>query len=105
MIPDTVNNVVAALLIGLGVCGLIVCVVMLVRERRKDRQWRQQWEDQRRRWEREDRLHRRVSELLAQEYENLLTSEARQRREAQRRHLAALRARAEAELDAEAARR
>ena len=105
MIPDTVNDVVAAIIIGLGVCGLIVCVVRLVRERRKDRQWRQHWEDQRRRWEREDRIHRRVSELLAQEYENLLTSEARQRREAQRRHLAALRARAEAELDAEAARR
>src|ERR671931_1119892 len=98
MIPDTVNNVVAASLIGLGVCGLIVCVVRLVRQRRKDRQWRQHWE-------RETRIHRRVSELLAQEYENLLTSEARQRREAQRRHLAALRARAEAELDAEEARR
>jgi hypothetical protein len=64
MIPDTVDNMVAAILIGLGVCGLIVCVVMLVRERRKDRQWRQQWE-------------------------------------AQRRHLAELRARAEAELAAE----
>jgi hypothetical protein len=46
----------------------------------------------------------RGSELLQQEYENLLTPDERQRREAQRRHLAELRARAETELAAEAAR-
>jgi hypothetical protein len=65
--------------------------------------WRGRQQD--RRWRHESRVNQRVSEFLAQEYEPLLTPEARQRREAQRRHLAELRARAEAELAAEAARR
>jgi hypothetical protein len=47
----------------------------------------------------------RSSELLQQEYENLLTPDERQRREAQRRHLEELRAKAEAELAADAQQR
>jgi hypothetical protein len=73
---------------------LIFSAVMLKRSRQQDR-----------RWQHESRVHQRVSELLAQEYEQLLTPEERQRREAQRRHLAELRARAETELAAEAAHR
>ena len=61
------------------------------------------WRAPTRRWQHDSRVHQRVQELLAQEYEDLLTPEERQRREAQRRHLDELRARAEAEVAAEAA--
>src|SRR6266516_4778302 len=101
MTPDTVKIVVAPIIIGLSLCWLIFSVVMLVRDRRKARRSQQQREAHCRHWERETRIQQRVSELLKQEYEDLLTPEARQRREAQRRHLAELRARAEAELAAE----
>jgi hypothetical protein len=91
---ESIRTLVPVILIGLRVCWLICSAVMLWRSRRQDR-----------RWQHEGWVHQRVSELLAQEYEQLLTPEARQHREAQRRHLAELRARAEAELAAEAARR
>ena len=94
MTPDTAKTVLPAILMGFGVCWLIVSAVMLWRSRQQDRRYRH-----------ESRVHQRVSELLQQEYEQLLTPEARQRREAQRRHLDELRARAEAEVAAEAARR
>ena len=95
MTPDTAKTVLPAILIGLGACWMLVSVVMLVRQRRKDRQAQQHWQH-------ESRVHQRVQELLVQEYELLLAPEERQRREAQRRHLQALRARAETELAAEA---
>jgi biopolymer transport protein ExbB/TolQ len=101
MLPNTVKTVVTVLFIGLSVCWLLVGVVVLVRQRHKDRQWQQRWEAQRRQWARETRINQRVSELLAQEYEQLLTPEEHQRREAQHQHLAALRAQAEAEITAE----
>ena len=90
MTLDTVKAVVPALFIGLGLRWMLASAVMLVRQRRKDRQW-----------QRETRIQQRVSELLQEEYEQLLTPEQRQRWEAQRQHLAELRARAEAELAAE----
>jgi Flp pilus assembly protein TadB len=93
-VSETIRILVPVTLIGLGVCWLIVSAVMLWRSRQQDR-----------RWKRESRVQQRVSELLQQEYEQLLTPEERQRREAQRQHLQALRAQAEAELAAKAARR
>jgi Flp pilus assembly protein TadB len=62
--------------------------------------WRSRQQDRRRRHE--TRVQQRISQLLAQEYEQLLTPEERQRREAQRQHLQELRAQAEAGLTAEA---
>ena len=47
------------------------------------------------------RVQQCISQLLAEEYDRLLTPEERERRAAQRRHLDELRARAEAELAAE----
>jgi hypothetical protein len=87
---------------GLLAAGWFVfAAVMFWRGGRQDRRWREQT----RHWPHDSRVHQRVQELLAQAYENLLTPEARQRREAQRRHLAELRAQAEAELAAEDAQR
>jgi C4-dicarboxylate-specific signal transduction histidine kinase len=98
---ESLRTLVPVILIGLGVCWLIVCAVMLWRWRQQSRQWREQTS----RWQHESRVNQRISELLKQEYEQLLGPEERQRREAQRRHLEELRARAEAELAAEAAHR
>jgi hypothetical protein len=78
----------------LAVGWFVFAAVMLWRSRQQDRRWRH-----------ETRVQQRISELLQQEYEQLLTPEERQRREAQRQHLQALRAQAEAELAAKAARR
>jgi hypothetical protein len=75
----------------LAVGWFVFAAVMLSRSRQQDR-----------RWQHETRVQQRISQLLAQEYEQLLTPEERQRREAQRHHLQELRARAEAELAAEA---
>ncbi len=75
----------------LAVGWFVFAAVMLWRSRQQDRRWRH-----------ETRVQQRISQLLAQEYELLLTTEERQRREAQRQHLQELRARAEAELAAEA---
>jgi hypothetical protein len=94
MTPDTVKAVLPVILIGLGACWFVFAAVMIWRGRQQDRRLRH-----------ESRVHQRVSELLQEEYEQLLTPEERQRREAQCQHLAALRARAEAELAAEAERR
>lgn len=91
---ETIRTLVPVILMGLGACWLFFSAVMLWRSRQQDR-----------RWQHESRVHQRVSEFLAQEYEQLLTPEERQRREAQRRHLEELRARAEAELAAEASQR
>jgi hypothetical protein len=87
---ETIRTLVPVILISLTACWLIVSAVRLWRSRQQDR-----------RWQHESRVHQRVSELLKQEYEPLLTPEERQRREAQRQHLAALRAQAEAEIIAE----
>jgi hypothetical protein len=54
--------------------------------------WRQRQQD--RRWRHKSRVNQRVSELLAQEYKQLLAAEGRQRREAQRQYLQELRAEA-----------
>ena len=83
----------------LAVGWLVFAAVMFWRGRQQDRRWREQTC----RWQHEGRVNQRVSELLKQEYKQLLTPEARQRREAQRQHLAALRAQAEAEIAAEEA--
>jgi hypothetical protein len=85
----------------LAVGWLIAMALMFWRSRQQDRRWREQT----RRWQHESRVHQHVQELLAQEYEQLLTPEERQRREAQRQHLQELRAQAEAELAAEDSRR
>jgi hypothetical protein len=79
--------------LSLGACGLVVASIRLWRGRRQDRRDRH-----------ERRVLQRVSERLAEAYEQLLTPEETQRREAQRQHLQELRAQAEAELAAEAAR-
>jgi hypothetical protein len=92
--PETIRTLVPVTLIGLGMRRLIFPAIMPWRSRRQDR-----------RWPHESRMHQCVSEFLAQEYEQLLTPEERQRREAQRRHIEELRARAEAELAAEASQR
>jgi hypothetical protein len=60
---------------------------------------------QSRRARHETRVQQRISALLQQEYESRLSPEEKRRQEAQRQHLADLRARAEAELAAEDARR
>jgi flagellar biosynthesis/type III secretory pathway M-ring protein FliF/YscJ len=83
----------------LAVGWLVFVIIMFWCGHQRSRRW----SEQTRRWQHESRVHQRVQELLAQEYEHLLTPEARQRREAQRHHLQELRA--EAELTAEAARR
>jgi flagellar biosynthesis/type III secretory pathway M-ring protein FliF/YscJ len=99
--PDTAKTVLPAIFIGLVACWLVFAIIMIWRGRRQNRRWREQT----RRWQHESRVHQRVQERLAQEYENLLTPEERQRREAQRQHLQELRAQAEAELATEASRR
>lgn len=53
----------------------------------------------------ESRVQQRLSQLLAQEHEQLLSPEDKQRRDAQRQHLQELRAQAERELAAEGWRR
>ena len=55
----------------LAVGWLVFAVVMFWRSRQQDRRWREQT----RRWQHESRVHQRVSEFLAQEYEQLLTPE------------------------------
>jgi hypothetical protein len=94
MTPDPAKTILPAILMGLGACWLIVSAIMVWRGRQRDRRYRH-----------EARVQPRLSELRRQEDEQLLTPEERHRREAQRQHLQALRARAEAELAAEAARR
>ena len=64
----------------LAVGWLVFAAVMFWRGRQQDRRWREQT----RRWQHEGRVNQRVSELLKQEYKQLLTPEERQRREAQR---------------------
>jgi hypothetical protein len=84
---------------GLLTAGwFIAAAIMFWRWCWQDRRWREQT----RRWQHESRVNQCVSELLKQEYEQLLTPEERQRRETQRQCLAKLRAQAEAELAAEA---
>jgi len=77
----------------LAVGWFVFAAVMLWRSHQRDR-----------RYQYESRVQQRISNLLAQEYEQLLTPEQRARREAQRRQLEELRAQAEAELAAEASR-
>jgi C4-dicarboxylate-specific signal transduction histidine kinase len=84
----------------LAVGWFIAAAIMFWRWRRQDRRWREQT----RRWQQESRVQQRIAELLQQEYEQLLTPEERQRREAQRQHLQQLRAQAEGELATEPAR-
>jgi hypothetical protein len=97
--PDLdATTVILWMCILLAAGGLLGLVALLWWHNRR-------WRAQTRRWQHDSRVHQRVQELLNQEYENLLTPEARQRREAQRRHLAELRAQAEAELAAEDAQR
>jgi C4-dicarboxylate-specific signal transduction histidine kinase len=81
----------------LAVGWFVFAAMMFWRGHQQSRQWREQT----RRWQHESRVNQRVSELLKQEYEQLLTPEERPRREAQRQHLATLRAQAEAEIAAE----
>jgi hypothetical protein len=80
-------------LMGIAACGFIVFGLMLHRSRQRDRHWQY-----------EARVQQRIAELLRQEWEDSLPPEARQRLEAQRQHLQALRERAEAELAAAQAR-
>jgi hypothetical protein len=81
----------------LAVGWFVFAAVIFWRGRQQDRRWREQT----RRWQHESRVQQCIQEFLKQEYEQLLTPEERHRREAQRQHLAELRAQAEAELAAE----
>jgi hypothetical protein len=94
MMPELKITLLPWCFITLGAGWFVFAAVMFWRSRQQDR-----------RWQHESRVHQRVQELLAQEYENLLIAEKRHRREAQRQHLAELRAQAEAELAAENSRR
>ena len=85
------KSLAAIAFIAVAAAGWLVMVVVFGLKTRRDRH--------------ESRVQQCISELLAQEYEQLLTPEERARREAQRRHLDELRARAEAEVAAEGWRR
>ncbi len=81
------KSLAAIALVAVAAAGWLVMVVVFGLKARRDRH--------------ESRMQQRISQLLAQEYDQLLRGEERARREAQRRHLDELRAQAEAELAAE----
>lgn len=96
--PEAMNDHVRSILLGLLWAGWLLFVAIMIWRGWRDRR---RWREQTRHWQHQTRVNQRIQELLAQEYENRLTPEERQRREAQRRHLEGLRAQAEAELAAE----
>jgi hypothetical protein len=81
------KSLAAIVFVAVASAGWLVMVVVFSLKARRDRH--------------ESRVQQRISQLLAQEHDQLLTPEERERREAQRRHLDELRAQAEAELAAE----
>jgi hypothetical protein len=87
----TEKSLVLIVFVAVAAAGWFVIVGVFALKTRRDRH--------------ESRVQQRISQLLAQEYEQRLSPEARQRREAQRGHLQELRAKAEAELAAEAQQR
>jgi hypothetical protein len=84
------KSLVLSVFFAVAAAGWLAMVVVFALKTRRDRH--------------ESRVQQRISQLSAEEYEQLLSPEAKPRREAQRQHLQELRAQGEAELAAEAAR-